>query len=146
MTDQKDYGSFNPDNKAHEILTEVIDNQIGIHGKSRTPDIAAFTYCRIYGLEPQKDSFGKAEISTSDKVDYNIDDGGKRYPKVEGKLLDEDDEKVGRHSLHEQNWNFKYLRYNLIPYALKYMEDELGMVKSEEKAEGGKETKYWKHP
>jgi hypothetical protein len=121
MPDTPDYGNFNPyGNEAHETLVVVIDEELH-HDKSlKTSEVAKKVFARIYGCDYSQ---GKSASSLKDE-------------KHDGNTHELADHPKGK-------WGWNTLRYNLIPYALQYMDDS-GMAEHSTKKEGGEETKYWK--
>lgn len=120
MPDSKDYGNFNPyGNEAHDMLLEILDEELDDEASQKTAEVAKKTFARIYGCNY---SPGKSASSLKDE-------------KYDGNTHEVADHPKGK-------WGWNTLRYNLVPYALQYMNDS-GMATVYTKKEGGEETKYW---
>ena len=112
MPDNHDYGAFKRDNPNHSTLTDVLTAIINKEGKISTPELTE---------KASKLLKGNTEVTEN-------------YPDRIAKKASKLNEETG--------WQKSYMRYNLVPYALNYLDDQ-NLIDMEEVPKGGKETKFW---
>lgn len=117
MSDDEDYGAFNPDNPDHKKLASQIYDFIEENPMIRTPDLKQKTYDYIYSKGEHSEKGNKEDFAIKTSEDGTV----------------------------EEKWSESSVKNVYVPDALTWLEAQ-GMVEKVAKEDGqtgGKDTHHW---